>query len=261
MRYIHKQKGADEMYKTWHSLNEYMFIYMYSDGGNIVSGEKMYGIKRGAIAMVAPGKYHYTMPSVPEKYERSKLFLTKDEANRFFSLFDFFEFSEGALIYAALPEYEIVGAERVFDSLNDITDAKKYESAVLVSSLCSLTMLLDKYASDKEQGQSDGISLAVKHINENIKRSIGIDEIALVAKMSKYHFCRTFKKTTGLTVMEYIFKTRVMLAKNMLILSDKSVLEISEECAFSGVSYFCRVFKEETGMSPLKYRKKNKKQA
>ena len=246
------------MYKTWHSLDEYMIIYTYSNGGNIVTGEKMYGIKRGAIAMVAPGKYHYTMPSVPERYERSKLFLTKEEANKFLSFFEFFSCSEGSLMYAVLPENEIDGAEKIFDSLSAIASDKRYESAVLVSALCHLIVLLDKYGSDKEQGLSDGISLAVKFINENIKNNIGIDEIADAASMSKYHFCRTFKKTIGLTVMEYIFKTRVMLAKSMLLSTEKSILEVSEECAFSGVSYFCRVFKNEVGVSPLKYRKQNK---
>ena len=116
-------------------------------------------------------------------------------------------------------------------------------------------MLLDKNTTEKEHSLSDFMSIAVKFINDNITEELSIDEIASFANVSKYHFCRTFKKIMGLTVMEYILKTRIMLAKNLLASSSKSILAISEECAFSGVSYFCRAFKDEVGLSPLQYRK------
>ena len=89
MEYTHKQKGADKMYKTWHAQSGYMFIYTYSDGGSIVSRERTYPIKKGALAVVAPGKYHYTMPKDQELYERSKLFLTRDEAKNILHRSDF----------------------------------------------------------------------------------------------------------------------------------------------------------------------------
>ena len=103
MEYTHRQKGADKMYKTWHAQSGYMFIYTYSEGGSIVSREHTYPIRRGALAVVAPGKYHYTMPKDQELYERSKLFLTRDEAKLYFAPLGFFELSEKALIYASLP--------------------------------------------------------------------------------------------------------------------------------------------------------------
>ena len=98
---------------------------------------------------------------------------------------------------------------------------------------------------------------SMEYINENIQRDISIDEICAAVHMSKYHFCRQFKKITGTTVMNYIKKTRVIMAKNMLINESLSVAEISNRCGFSSISYFSRIFKEETGVSPLKY-KKNK---
>ena len=73
--------------------------------------------------------------------------------------------------------------------------------------------------------------------------------------MSKYHFCRVFKNNTGQTVMSYILKTRIVLARTMLKKENLTVSEVSRLCGFSSVSYFCRVFKEKTGVSPLKYKK------
>ena len=73
--------------------------------------------------------------------------------------------------------------------------------------------------------------------------------------MSKYYFCRMFKQKTGVTVMEYILKTRIVMAMELLGEATLTVTEISEACGFSSVSYFSRAFKNETGVSPLKYKK------
>jgi AraC-like DNA-binding protein len=56
--------------------------------------------------------------------------------------------------------------------------------------------------------------------------------------------------------MDYILKTRIAMAKELLCEADMSVTEISESCGFSSISYFSRTFKNETGMSPLKYKKR-----
>ena len=256
MEYTYRQKGADSMYKTWHSHSGYMFIYTYSDGGSIVSRERTYPIKRGALAVIAPGKYHYTMPKDQKSYERSKLFLTREEAALYFAPLGFFNIGSGDLIYADLPSNEIDAAEECLERLKLRLEDKKYETAAVCEAISELAVLIDKYTADKESGELDRMSKAVMFINDRISESISIDEIALAANMSKYHFCRSFKRAIGLTVMEYILKTRIMLAKSMLVSEDTSVQDISEHCGFSSVSYFCRAFKEEVGKTPLEYRRK-----
>ena len=55
--------------------------------------------------------------------------------------------------------------------------------------------------------------------------------------------------------MEYILKSRIALAKELLYTSKKSISEISEDCGFSSLSYFSRSFKAEVGLTPLQYHK------
>ena len=83
-----------------------------------------------------------------------------------------------------------------------------------------------------------------------------MDEICREIHISKYYFCRKFKKTTGFTVMDYVLKTRIVAAKGLLSETELSISEISNRCGFGSISYFCRVFKEHTGLTPLQYRKK-----
>ena len=90
---------------------------------------------------------------------------------------------------------------------------------------------------------------------ENLFKEITIDEICREVHISKYYFCRRFKETMGMTVMDYVLKTRIIHAKQMLEKENASVTDVSDRCGFSSVSYFRRVFKEAVGVSPLKYRK------
>jgi AraC-like DNA-binding protein len=253
MKLIYHEIGKDKMFKTWHAQDGYMLLLVYSDGGGIVSDASVCEMRRGTLALVAPHKYHYTMPSEPELYDRSKLFLSKEEAGSLFVTLGYSSMLDGSLVCAYLPEDVLSRVELSLSELN-AAEPKKVPARLAVAT-AELLISLDAYAISKESGVSDSITRAVKYINENIFSDIGIDEIAAYISISKYHFCRCFKAAMGITVMEYILKTRIMLAKRMLEEGELSVSEISSRCAFSSVSYFCRVFKLETGLSPREYRR------
>ena len=100
---------------------------------------------------------------------------------------------------------------------------------------------------------------AIEYINSHISEEIKIDNVCEIIHISKYHFCREFKRLTGQTPMQYVLRTRITLAKNMLSKGDVSVQRISEMCGFRSVSYFCRAFRQECGMTPLEFKKAVKK--
>ena len=81
-RIIYHQRGKDPLYKTWHASKEHLFMYMYSDGGSIVSKEQLFPIKKGALVLIAANTYHYTLPDEPEIYDRSKLTVFPHELDK-----------------------------------------------------------------------------------------------------------------------------------------------------------------------------------
>lgn len=82
-----------------------------------------------------------------------------------------------------------------------------------------------------------------------------LQEMSVRARMSKSHFCRTFKRNTGLTYLEYIHSIRINNAKKLLIQTGFYVDDICYECGFNNISFFNRKFKMLTGMTPRQYRK------
>lgn len=254
---IYRQKGKDPYYKIWHTPHKNMIIYMYSDGGSIVCKEKIYPIKKGSLCFVGAEKFHYTMPDTPDSYERSKIFISTDELQKLLALLPENSplrnvFNDEAIVYAHIEDDAPV--EQQFEEISSCTNSE-YALPMLYSCFMKLLILLHKNAGENVIGSSKGMYKAIEYINSHIYEDISIDNICSAVHISKYHFCRQFKKATGLTVMEYILKTRIVIAKNMLLKEKITITEISSRCGFSSVSYFSRIFKKETGMTPLKYRK------
>ena len=84
-----------------------------------------------------------------------------------------------------------------------------------------------------------------------LKKAVEISEI------TQRRFNDVFKNLIGTTPNRYIIKRKVDYAKNILMLDNVKLSDVSELSGFSDVYYFCKVFKTETGYTPAKYRKTN----
>jgi len=258
----YRETGKDALFKTWHASDRYLLIYMHSDGGSIVCSENIYPIQKGVLCLIAANTYHYTMPDDPDRYVRTKLFLSPEDFQRILRVGALEErFGDASLAYARLDGEAQATVEGILRELQTWTGHPSASDAILVSAWLRLLVLLDRHALESTVAPTGFLNHAMDYINRNILSEITIDGICSAVHMSKYYFCRKFKESTGMTVMDYILKTRIVLAKNMLVNENRSITEISERCCFSSVSYFSRVFKEDTGETPTSYRKRLRRRA
>lgn len=252
--------GKDRMFKIWHAADQAMFIYMCSEGGSIVCSEKAYPIKKGVLCFIGAGKFHYTMPDDPSAYDRSKLFVSSDMLQHVAAIMPYKDilrkFSDDSFVYAQIPCDKTNEVETIFKEINDYKNDDVYGPLITAASIIKLLVFSDKFHLETTPGVTGFMNKTIEYINNNIFESIDIEKICSAVHMSKYHLCREFKKNTGVTIMKYILKTRITLAKNMLLKDNLSVTEISNRCGFSSVSYFSRAFKEEAGITPLNFRRK-----
>jgi len=253
------EKGKDPLYKTWHSQKRNMIIYVHEGEGSLVTREKSYPFRAGTLAFVGIDKYHYTMPSDTENYKRSKLFIDPERMFDIVKLFYGDSEAYGRFVGAKVVFAEDTGedgalCEQIFEDLSKQKRDTKLWDAEISSAALRLLILLSRHAKDSER-QFRGIHRAIEYINENISTELTVDNIANSAHFSKYHFCREFKRNTGMTVMEYITKTRIIMAMAMLREERISVTEVALASGFGSGSHFSKVFKETVGITPLDYRK------
>ena len=255
---IYREIGKDTMYRIWHASEEVMLIYTYSDGGSIVCSEKAYPIEKGVLCLIGAKKYHYTLPADAEKYDRSKIFLTAKHFDKIASILPEsakHRLSSNSFIYAKIPEEEQAMVDDIFRRTANYQSTPTYAEWMRIGCIVELLTYLCRYSLESTPAPSGTISRAIEYINKNLSDTITIDDICSEVHMSKYHFCRRFRNAVGTTVMDYILRTRIMMAKDMLDNENMTVTEISNKCGFSSLSYFSRVFKEKTGKTPVEYRK------
>lgn len=92
------------------------------------------------------------------------------------------------------------------------------------------------------------------YIRENVGEDLSNTEIGAVFGYHPFYVSQMLKKKRGITLRQYIISYRLKMAKNLLTLTDKSIGEIAEECAFTDSSYFTKAFKAEFGIAPKAYR-------
>ena len=83
-----------------------------------------------------------------------------------------------------------------------------------------------------------------------------MDQLAEMSHLSTGHFCRLFKKYTFRTPVQYINGMRLSAAADLLLESDRKVLDIAFDTGFNSLSYFIGVFKQSMGCTPTEFRRR-----
>ncbi|MFD2613408.1 helix-turn-helix transcriptional regulator [Paenibacillus gansuensis] len=87
------------------------------------------------------------------------------------------------------------------------------------------------------------------------KEPLSMKEAARMVNLSPYHFCKTFKKVTGRTYVDFINWSRVNEADLLLRDSGMTVSEIAERIGCGNANYFTKMYVKYKGVSPSQARK------
>lgn len=85
-----------------------------------------------------------------------------------------------------------------------------------------------------------------------------IDELAAQIGVTPTHFCRIFKKATGVSPHQYVMKARLNRAQHMLEQSEASMATIAESLGFTSQSHFTRAFRQFAGETPSDFRRRGR---
>jgi AraC family transcriptional regulator len=93
------------------------------------------------------------------------------------------------------------------------------------------------------------------YIEEHVADDIPLATLAELARLSPYHFCRSFKHSFGMPPHRYHAHRRIERAKQLLVDRDLSVTAIALDVGFSETSTFTAAFHRLTGQTPSRYRR------
>lgn len=83
-------------------------------------------------------------------------------------------------------------------------------------------------------------------------------DLAKEVGISRFHFSRAFKQSTGMTPHAFIARRRLEQSADMLRSTNLSATRIAMECGFSSSSHLTTAFRRAFGANPIEFRRKCK---
>lgn len=100
----------------------------------------------------------------------------------------------------------------------------------------------------------DRIKEIAKYMDQNIRQSLSVSQIAKHFLLSESGLKKMFSKDVGCGVTDFFNNMKIEKAKEYIRENEKNFTQISDELGFSSIHYFSRLFKKKTGMTLTEYR-------
>ena len=220
---------------------------------------KIVQIEAGQSLLIAPNKSHslewretanltvlYLHPNlfagaIGDTGAKSCLSSLKEE----FSLVDDLLIQQIGSIFRYLCEFDLASDKLYVENLSNFLAVhllKKYLNYSFIT--------LD----NKKELSPAKLNSIFDYVENNLDLKLTLSDLAAIAGVGKFYFCRLFKNSTNTTPYKYILQRRIERAKTLLEGSTLPVADISLECGFSSQSHLSKHFRSLVGISPTKYR-------
>lgn len=236
--------------------NTCIFQYTISGYGHFQAGEKTYTVKPGeAFIVKVPGEHCYYLPEESPKWEF--IFITL-EGSKAQACWDQMIDQFGMVVKLDANEPLIFTLQKIYQFA-----LKTGIEDTFISSSQGYEFIMEFYRYSKGLGSTniqlpDDIRSAVHYIETNYHQPLSLEDITERASLSKYYFTNKFQKHLKTTPIQFLAKTRVKKAMELLITTNKSIQDIAVETGYTNANYFSKVFRKMIGMSPDSFRKDKK---
>jgi len=97
-----------------------------------------------------------------------------------------------------------------------------------------------------------------EYIYSNYHKRITLADLAKHTYINESYMSHFIKQNIGLSYLELLHLVRAESSIKLLLTTNKSIAQISQECGFSDPKYYYRYFKKYFYCNPTEYRKENK---
>ncbi len=97
------------------------------------------------------------------------------------------------------------------------------------------------------------VRAAIELVHASYASPIQVGELASAAGMSRFHFSRLFRDATGASPYQYLLRTRIERAAELLRTGRSSVTEVAYSVGFGDLGRFARSFQAIIGTTPSRF--------
>lgn len=133
----------------------------------------------------------------------------------------------------------------------DSVQALKTEMNLLLDELCAQPTKLDETRIDAVALTEEAVALIEQRYADQL---LSVALVAEELKVNPVQLTRAFKKTLGVSVLDYIHRSRLHIAKQLLLRTDENITSIAQRTGYNNNVTFIRVFKKYEELTPGQYR-------
>ncbi|MBQ8426961.1 MAG: helix-turn-helix domain-containing protein [Clostridia bacterium] len=240
--------------------HEHFELYFLLDGTrNFFIDDKMFVVNKNAFIVVPPFSMHKTEggPYVRININVSPSLLSPEQDEILRKIASKIAIHLHGKYLNLIKELLIEG-----ESIQSMNLKNKNDYLLSILKTIILFLSIENFKSISAASVADNVRNAtpevlkiIYFINTNYSQKITLEMLCNEFFLSKVSLCKKFKEVMNCSIMEYVLRLRLNIAKSLLRDSTKSIEEISAECGFSSANYFGLIFKKEVGLSPLNYKK------
>lgn len=254
--------GAGPIYENhWHE--HIQFFYFTEGNAFMICNSKRFNVHAGDFVVINGNELHYS-ESLSDKLccyiiRVDFSFLFSNQVDHCQTKF-IAPLSNGYITFRNLIQNDLQITECIERIVHEYYSKELGFELAIKSYLFQLIVILlrkhvDRYL-NKEEFESRTRTLirmnkVLEYIEDNLSQNITINDLAAIANVSNFHFCKLFKQATGKTAIDYINNLRVNKAVLLLNEGKLNITEIAIECGFNDSNYFSRIFKKYKGAAPL----------
>jgi transcriptional regulator GlxA family with amidase domain len=102
------------------------------------------------------------------------------------------------------------------------------------------------------------LKLVAGYVAQHIGDKVTLADMAAAARLSRMHFAALFVRATGLRPHEYLLRQRVAVARELLLSTERPIVQVALSVGFQTQAHFTTVFKRVTGSTPARWREERR---
>jgi AraC-like DNA-binding protein len=238
-------------YYTWEEgrrLHEYQINYIIEGAGIYENQHGQFRVGAGSLMVTFPGVWHRYMPIQTTGWTEMYIGFNGSYAQKLMSPPRFSPAQP--LVYTGNREDLLDSYLKIMDLVRDERPGFQQVASGYVLKLIGTIVATGKQRGFTGRPIAAIIEEACFLMRKEVIINHDMEGFAARNKISYSYFRRMFKKYTGVSPLQYQMQLKMILARDMLSHSRRSIKEVSYALGFESIHYFSRLFKEKVGVPP-----------
>lgn len=251
--YVTKSKYDRDWHSTNHTHHFTELLYIIKGKGTFIVSKEEVHVKEHDLIIVNPNVEHTEKSAADHPLEYIALgiqglaFSPPDGSGSQVTFYNYKQEQEVYLFYLHRLLEEVQNQQEDYQMI-----VQNILEILLLKILRKKTFILEETSTQKI---NKDLAFIKNFIKQHFREDINLDTLAEVGHINKYYLSHSFKKSVGVSPIEYLIQTRIRESKILLETTNYPISDISTITGFSSQSFFAQSFKRVTNISPSQYRK------